>query len=603
MRRAIFLAALLAALTPVLDVAAAEPPRSEALHAFFDRRFQEQLKEAPELATFVGANLANDRWSDLSPAATERRKAMRRKALSELLRFDPRKLNTQDRISREVMLDSLRRQEAYDGFFRDLPFGSDGPDGWLLFSPMFGLHDRLLFVAKASPFANARDYGNYLKRLAALPAVLEAATARLRTAQRAGWMPPKVVMATVPGRLAPFAEGEPAASPFFFAFRSFPPAIPEPERARLAEAARAVIAGELQPAFAKLRRFLESEYIPAAREGISASGLPAGAAYYAHAVAQQTTTALTPQAIHETGLREVARIRGEMEKAIASAGFQGSSAEFARFLKADPQFHYTSSEEILRAYRDIAKRADAELPKLFAELPRLPYGIRPMEAHEGDNADHYSPGALDGSRAGIFEANTNNPAKRPKYDMEATLLHEAVPGHHLQIARSQELKDLPAFRRTGGYTAYSEGWALYAESLGYEMGFYKDPYSRFGALSAEMLRACRLVVDTGMHALGWERERAIRYLVDNAGVHEGFATAEIDRYIVWPGQALGYKVGELKIKELRARAQKALGERFDLRRFHNALLDDGALPLNLLEARIGEWIAQEASRPATRRSP
>jgi uncharacterized protein (DUF885 family) len=351
-----------------------------------------------------------------------------------------------------------------------------------------------------------------------------------------------------------------------------------------------------------MRKFLEEEYLKGARDTISATALPGGKAYYAHAVAQMTTTTLKPEAIHEMGLKEVARIRGEMDKVIAASGFKGTFPEFVQFLKTDPQFYFKKSEDIISAYRDMAKRADAELPKLFAELPRLPYGIRPMEAHEGDNADHYSAGALDGSRAGFFEANSNNPGKRPRYDMEATLLHEAVPGHHLQIARSQELKDLPAFRRTGGYVAYSEGWALYAESLGYEMGFYQDPYSRFGALSAEMLRAVRLVVDTGMHALGWERERAIRYLIDNAGVHEGFATAEIDRYIVWPGQALGYKVGELKIKELRERASKALGDRFSLRRFHNAILDDGALPLNLLEARIDEWIARERSQPQEKKS-
>jgi uncharacterized protein (DUF885 family) len=278
---------------------------------------------------------------------------------------------------------------------------------------------------------------------------------------------------------------------------------------------------------------------------------------------------------------------------IASTGFKGAFPEFLEFLKTDPRFFFTTPESRLMAYRDIGKRADAELPKLFATLPRLPYGIRAMEAYEGDNSDHYSPGAIDGSRAGFFEANVNNLEKRPSHEMESTLLHETVPGHHLQIARGQEIEGLPVFRRTGWYVAYGEGWALYAESLGYEMGMYKDPYSRFGALASEMLRACRLVVDTGLHSFNWTRDQSIRYMVENAGVHQDYAAAEIDRYIVWPGQALGYKIGQLKIMALRAKAKDALGDKFDLRRFHNAVLDDGALPLTVLEARIDEWIAAE----------
>ena len=286
-----------------------------------------------------------------------------------------------------------------------------------------------------------------------------------------------------------------------------------------------------------------------------------------------------------------------MDEAIAASGFKGTFPQFLEFLRTDPRFFFKDGNERLRAYRDIAKRADAELPKFFAELPRLTYGIRAMEPYEGDNSDHYSPGAIDGSRAGFFDANVNNLEKRPTHEMVATLLHEAVPGHHLQNSRALELEGLPLFRRSAWYVGYGEGWALYAESLGYEMGMYSDPYDRFGALSAEMLRACRLVVDTGLHTRGWTRERAIRYLADNTGVHDDYAAAEVDRYIVIPGQALGYKIGELKIKELRARAHSALGGKFDLRRFHNAVLDDGAVPLTVLEARIDDWIArQKAAR-------
>jgi uncharacterized protein (DUF885 family) len=279
-----------------------------------------------------------------------------------------------------------------------------------------------------------------------------------------------------------------------------------------------------------------------------------------------------------------------MDKVMVDAGFKGSFEEFVKFLNTDPRFFFSKPEDRLAAYRDIAKRADAELPKLFAELPRTPYGVRPMEAYEGDNADNYSRPAIDGSRAGFFNANVNNLKERPSYEMEAVLLHETVPGHHLQIARQQELNDLPLFRRSSGYVAYSEGWGLYAETLGYEMGFYKDPYMHFGALWGEAMRACRLVIDTGIHTKGWGREQSIKYMMDNAGLKLGFATAEIDRYINNPGQALGYKIGELRIKAMRAKAKAALGERFDLRRFHNAVLDDGPLPLTVLESRIDEWI-------------
>ena len=310
----------------------------------------------------------------------------------------------------------------------------------------------------------------------------------------------------------------------------------------------------------------------------------------------QTTTALEAGEVHRIGLAEVERIRAEMDKVIAATGFQGSFAAFLEFLHKDKRFFFSRPEERLRAYRDIAKRADAELPKLFAELPRMPYGIRAMEEFEGDNSDYYSGPALDGSRAGFFSANVNKLENRPSWEMEATLLHEAVPGHHLQIARAMELQGLPRFRRAGGFTAYQEGWALYAESLGFDMGFYKDPYQHFGRLVLEQLRAVRLVIDTGIHAKGWTREQSIRYFIDNGAGGADYAAAEVDRYIVLPGQALAYKIGELRIHALRKRAEQALGPRFDLRRFHNAVLDDGALPLTVLEARIDEWIRLEKEK-------
>jgi len=409
---------------------------------------------------------------------------------------------------------------------------------------------------------------------------------------KSGWMPPRAAMGQVAGMFDPFVGENVMLSPLWVPFTQLPPDMPAAERDKWTAEGRRAMAG-VRAGFAKMQKFLAEEYIPAARSQLGASSLPAGPAYYALQVREKTTTTLTPAQIHEIGLSEVARIRKAMDEVIATTDFKGTFPEFLKFINTDARFTFKTGEARLAAYRDIAKRADAELPKFFAELPRLPYGIRAMEAFEGDNSDHYSPGALDGSRAGFFEANVNNLEKRPSHEMESTLMHEAVPGHHLQIARAQELKELPLFRRSAWYVAYGEGWALYAESLGYEMGFYKDPYMRFGALVGEALRACRLVVDTGLHSMNWSRDQAIRYMVDNAGVNEAYATAEVDRYIVWPGQALGYKVGELKIKALRAKAKAALGDKFDVRRFHNAVLDDGALPLTVLESRIDEWIGKE----------
>jgi uncharacterized protein (DUF885 family) len=584
---------VLIAVSSAAFAAVREPAPNKALHALFEREFRVALVESPESATFLGIDGFNDRVSDFSPEATARRKAHTRDAIAQLRKFDPKKLSTQDRISREIMLDGLRRKDEEDRIYGDLPFGADGNDDWMVASTMGGPQLSYPLIAKVTPFRDLRDYENYLKRLEALPRAMAQLTARMEQGISSGWMPPNVSMERVPGQFAALAGSEVTKTPFYAPFENFPAAVSTTDRERLAQAGRKVLAEKVHPAYAAMQDFLEKRYLPACRADIAASQLPSGKAFYALKVRVNTTTDLTPVQIHDIGQSEVSRIRAQMETLESSTGFKGTHAEFIQFLKTDPRFYFTRSEDLLTAYRDIAKRADAELPRLFAELPRVPYGIRLMEPNEGDNAEHYTRGALDGSRAGYFEANGNNLKTRPKYEMENTLLHEAVPGHHLQTARAQELKDLPRFRRANWFVAYGEGWALYAESLGDEMGMYRDPYSKFGQLSWEMVRACRLVIDTGIHALGWTREQGIDCLAGNAGLPRSFAEAEVDRYIVDPGQALGYKIGELKIKELRAKSQQALGEKFDLRRFHNAILDDGALPLNLLEARIGEWIARE----------
>ena len=574
---------------------AKEPAPNKALHALFDREFKDFLDEHPEYGTFLGMDGYDDRLTDFSPASIERRKAKVKKAIAELKRFDPKALSTQDRISRNVMLDRLELTAQQNALYGDLPFAGDN-EGWLPVTSMQGPQQLFPYLARATPLRRAKDYENYLKRLAAIPKQLDQHMHLMRVGMRTGWMPPRAAMERVPSMFDAFVTEDVTASPLWQPLKEFPSDMPAAERERWAAAGKRVLAEQVRPAFAALRRFLVAEYIPAGRAQLDASSLPAGPAYYAYMVRGNTTTTLTPAEIHEIGKREVARIRTAMDEVIASTGFKGSFEDFLKFVNTDPRFLFKTPEARLAAYRDIAKRADAELPKLFAELPRLPYGVRAMEAFEGDNFDHYSRGAIDGSRAGFFEANVNNLEKRPSHEMEATLLHEAVPGHHLQNSRALELKDLPLFRRSAFYVAYGEGWALYAESLGYEMGMYKDPYMRFGALALEALRACRLVVDTGLHSMGWTRDAAIRYMMDNSGLNDSYSRAEVDRYIVMPGQALGYKIGELKIKALRAKAKAALGDKFDLRRFHNVLLDDGALPLTVLEARVDEWIANGKSK-------
>ncbi len=572
-----------------------EDPSNPALQALFDREFNNDLQEDPEFSTFIGIDTYNDRLRDRSPQAIARRKTHVKSVLAELATFDPAKLSTQDRVSLAMKTSDLRRIDSLSAIYGELPFG-DGNDSWLQLTPSGGLHIGFQDLVKATPFRNVRDYENYLKRLEALPLALQQSTATMEAGMKSGWMPPRVAMLRVPAQIATLTGADVTTSTLYAPFRKFPATVGPDDQKRLAAAGEKALKERVQPAFDALRQFVETRYLPASRTHLGASKLPAGRRYYDFMVASMTTTTMTAEEVHAVGLAEVARIRGEMDKVIASTGYKGSFAEFVQSIKSDPRFFHTSAEDMLMHYRDIAKRADAELPKLFAELPRLPYGVRPMEPYEGDNAEHYTRGTLDGSRAGFFEANTNNLQRRSKYDMEAVLLHEAVPGHHLQIARQQELQGLPQFRRAAFYVAFGEGWALYAESLGTEMGMYRDPYTKFGQLSAEMWRACRLVVDTGLHAFDWTRDRSIRYRVDNAAIQESAAIAETDRYILNPGQALGYKIGELKIKALRAKATQALGDKFDLRRFHNAVIDEGAMPLTLLETRIDAWIGSEKAR-------
>jgi uncharacterized protein (DUF885 family) len=393
---------------------------------------------------------------------------------------------------------------------------------------------------------------------------------------------------------------DPMKSAILEPFTRIPESLPAPDRGRLTQEAVQVYQEQVVPSLRKLHRYLSETYIPGSRESIAMSALPDGQAWYAYNVKEITTTDLTPQQIHELGLSEVKRIRAEMDKVIASSGFKGSFEEFLTFLRTDPQFFYDKPEDLVTGYRDVAKRVDPELVRLFGRLPRMPYGVRPIPAYaeKSQTTAYYEEGNSDAGRPGYYSVNTYDLKSRPKWEMEALTLHESVPGHHLQISLAQELEDVPEWRKYQGYTVFVEGWALYAESLGEEMGFYKDPYSKFGQLTYEMWRAVRLVVDTGMHSMGWSRDQALDYFKKNAGKTEHDIVVEVDRYIVTPGQALAYKIGELKIKELRAYAKKELGDTFDVRAFHDQVLGNGAVPIDVLEKNVRGWVGERKAAAA-----
>jgi uncharacterized protein (DUF885 family) len=596
--RAMFGTLFSASLVPLLaESARGDTPAANAdaakLHTLFDQEWQWTLREYPEFATGVGDNRYNDKLTDLSSPAMDRRKAHERDYLRQLREIDRGRLTGQDVVSYDLSLAGAQQDVALHRY----PAGKIPSGGeflpyyeWTPLSQMAGVHLDIPALPRLVPLRNTKDYDDFLARLRAVPTLVDQVIVLMKRGIAGGWMPPAVPIRKVLPQIEQQWVSDVTLSPLYKPFESFPETIPAVDRSRLTALAREAIVNAVIPALKELHKFISTTYLPACRHEIAASSLPGGAEYYQAQIRWLTTTELSAREIHEIGEREVARIRAAMGEVIKQAGFAGTFAEFVNLLRTDPRYARVPTNDVLPGFRDIAKRVDPELPKLSAELPRTPYGIREIPDYRGETAAFYTPGAADGTRAGYFNANTFGVSTKPRHEMEALFLHEGVPGHHLQVARAQELKDLPDFRRNGLYNAYVEGWALYAESLGEELGLYKDPYSKFGRLNGEIHRACRLVVDTGMHALEWTRDRAIAYMKANTSLSETFIVAEIDRYIVWPGQALGYKLGELKIKAVRARASKALGPKFDIRKFHNALIDDGPLPLDLLERRIDAWI-------------
>jgi uncharacterized protein (DUF885 family) len=582
--------------------AGAREAPAQALHSLLDEEWEWRLAQFPETATSLGDHRYDDRLTDLSAPAAAARRAHHVQFLAALRALDAARLEGEDRISLEVFLFGSELAVREDALLLEVAGSDEVPwaagDGPLGVNQMSGPQFALPQLARASRFADEADYRHYLARWAALPAYLRQWRAILDAGREAHWQPPRVAMERLPGQFAAVASGDPERNPLFEPFRRMPAAIAEPVRAALRAEGEKALRETVAPAFTAFRDYIAATWLPAAPPAVSVTALAHGSEYYEIALQRLNTTHMSPREIHDLGLREVARIDREMLGVMRESGFGGSLAEFRTYLRTDPKFQFRTGEEELVALRDIAKRVDPLLPRLFAELPRLPYGIRAMTPEEGNNAPHYIAGALDGSRAGYFEANVNNLAAWPTWTMEALFLHEAMPGHHLQISRAREIPSLPRLRRSYGNSGYAEGWGLYSEGLGRELDLYADPYSRFGRLAMDAQRACRLVVDTGLHGMGWTREQAIEYLIDHAQLERGFAEAEVDRYIVWPGQATAYKVGEQRILALREKARAALGARFDIRRFHNALLDHGALPLAVLDRVIGDWIETEKARAA-----
>jgi len=440
-----------------------------------------------------------------------------------------------------------------------------------------------------------KDYENYCSRLEGAKAYFDGYIEVMRTGLENGYVLPKAVMEGLDRTVAPHIVDDPTKSLLYAPFNRFPDTIGEKDRTRLTERGRKAIMSSVVPGFRDLNDFFVKEYMPGGRDSIACATLPDGKAYYEFLVKNFTTLDVTPKQVHDTGLAEVKRIRGEMDAVIAQTGFKGSFAEFVQFLRTDPRFYTDDPEQLMKETAYVLKKIDGQLPALFKTLPRMPYGIKPIPDYIAPKTTtaYYEQPAGDGTRAGCYRVNLYDLKSRPLYEIEALSLHEAVPGHHLQVAISMELPDVPMFRRYEWFTAFGEGWGLYSERLGLEMGLYQDPYSNFGRLSYEMWRAMRLVVDTGMHYFGWTRQQAIDYMAANGALSMHNIEAEVDRYIAWPGQALGYKMGELKIRELRKYAEDQLGPRFDEREFHDEVLWSGAIPLDVLDRNVKDWVAKK----------
>lgn len=581
------------AAAPAAAPAAAQNPYSVALQKLFHDSDEDNLKRKPLYALFRGDKRYADQFGDfVSEASIAADKAALERDLAALAKIDRSKLNPQEQVSYDVF---KYTQQSELGRFEPglLKIASSLP-----LDHFNGLHAQIpdLFSGQSVvQFKSVKDYEDNLKRLDGFVYNLDGVLGWMQKGLAAGIVQPKIVSERVLGQLDRFIETGVDNSTLMMPVKKFPDDVSQADRDRLTAAYRAKMQDKVMPAYVRLRDFVRDKYLPASRgnERPGLVAIPGGDAYYAYLARTSTTTEMTPAEIHELGLREVARITEGMNKVREQVGFKGDLKAFFEYMRSDPRFQPASKEALTQGYYDIGKRVNVAIPKLFDVIPKTPLEIRPVPTYlEKDQAGgYYYPGAPDGSRPGIFYFNTYDLKSRNVSGMETLYLHEGIPGHHFQIALAYENAALPAFQRFGGNTAFSEGWALYAESLGEELGMFKDPYQKFGNLDDEMLRAMRLVVDTGLHLKGWSRQQAIDYMLAHSSMGVTDATNEVDRYIAMPGQALAYKIGQLHIRAARDRAQKALGPKFDVRKFHEQVLMSGALPMEVLDAKIDNWIA------------
>jgi len=554
---------------------------AEDFSALLDEAWEWQLAQYPTMASSLGDRRYNDNWTDNSLAAIERRKKETREFLKRAYAIDRGALSTDGQLNHELFRRELQDSidlAAFNGHL--IPFSQRG-----------GVQN-LENTTSSLRFSTVRDYDDWLARMGKIDEVIDQTIDRAEKGRKTGYMSPKVLMQRIPEQIAAQLVDSAEASPFFKIFEELPGTIPAADQARLKATARSTITETVLPAYRKLARYFSEIYLPASRASIGLSSLPNGKVWYELKARSFTTTHMTPDEIHRLGLSEVKRLRDDMQVIIDDLDYGGSFQDFLVFLRTDPQFYFDNPDDLYESYLATSKRIDPELVSQFGRLPRMPYGVKPIPDSIAPDTTtaYYSRPAADGSRAGTYWVNLYKPEVRPKYEIEVLTVHEAMPGHHLQISLQQELGDMPNFRRYSGFTAFVEGWGLYSESLGYDLGLYKDPYSEFGALTYEMWRAVRLVVDTGIHYKGWTRQQAIDFFKDNAAKTELDIINEIDRYISMPGQALAYKIGQLRIRSLRQNAEIALGERFDIRAFHDELLGGGALPLDILQQRMDAWL-------------
>ena len=561
-----------------------EKSESEKFHELLSEQWEKGIIRNPEWASSLGDNRFNDKLNDTSYETILKRQGETRELQETVKKIDRSKLSEDDQLNYDLYLQGIEKQiEGFQFLSYLIPIDQMG-----------GIQIGFAGISNYMPFNNVKDYENYLARMRAFPTKLDQTIDLMKRGVKEGWVPPKIILVSVPDQIKAQFEKMIEESPLFKPFKDFPESIPSEEQTRLIDEMLSVLTEYVYPAYETLYSYFIESYLPSCGESIACKDFPNGDVYYKYQIKSYTTTNLSAEEIHQIGLGEVDRIRAEMKKVINMTEFKGSFDEFLTFLRTDSQFYFTSEDELLNEYRMICKKADAELPKFFGLLPRLPYGVKPIPDYQAPASPtaYYYSGSQEAGRAGFFMANTYKLETRPKYEMEALSIHEAVPGHHLQITLAQELDNIPKFRRYGGNTAFVEGWGLYSEKLAEEMGFYEDPYSKFGQLTYEMWRACRLVVDTGMHTLGWTRQEAIDFMLSNTAKTENDVNVEIDRYIAWPGQALAYKIGELKIRELRSKAEKEMGENFNIRDFHDVVLGHGAVPLDILEKHVNEYILQ-----------